>query len=46
MYAATNTCAPQIFDQANCGRERIFVMQAAQYRFDAQHQAPADLMTG
>ena len=28
------------------GRERIFVMQAAQYRFDAQHQAPADLMPG
>lgn len=28
------------------GRQRIFVMQAAQYRFDAQHKAPADLMPG
>ena len=28
------------------GRERIFVMQAAQYRLDAQHRAPADSMPG
>ena len=27
-------------------RERIFVMQAAQYRFDAHHQTPADFVPG